>query len=192
MRRATNDRAAGSGTSVRWAAALFRVPHMTDDFRDRRGPPPRRGSGGERAAADAESAVRQPDVRDSARAGGIAQHLNATATTPCSGIAHGMVWTTGCQQACDDRGGRPAQPTTPPLSSALSTRLPGIPATPGADIRPLRVGRSVRMLDVVHVFDPEVGALVADAGLAVVGADQVAGRLASARARDRAGGNDAG
>ncbi len=43
-----------------------------------------------------------------------------------------------------------------------------------------------------HALERFVGALVADAGLAVIGADEVAGRLAAARARDHPGGTHAG
>ena len=43
-----------------------------------------------------------------------------------------------------------------------------------------------------HALERFVGALVTDAGLAVIGADQVAGRLAAARADDRSGGTHAG
>ena len=43
-----------------------------------------------------------------------------------------------------------------------------------------------------HALERFVGALVADAGLAVIGADQVAGSLAAARADDRSGGTHAG
>ena len=43
-----------------------------------------------------------------------------------------------------------------------------------------------------HALERFVGTLVTDAGLAVIGADEVAGRLAAARAEDRSGGTDAG
>ena len=43
-----------------------------------------------------------------------------------------------------------------------------------------------------HALERFVGALVADAGLTVIGADEVAGRLAEARAQDPSGGSHAG
>ena len=43
-----------------------------------------------------------------------------------------------------------------------------------------------------HALERFVGALVADAGLAVIGADEVAGRLAASIARDHSGGTHAG
>ena len=43
-----------------------------------------------------------------------------------------------------------------------------------------------------HALERFVGALVTNAGLAVIGADQVAGSLAAARADDRSGGTHAG
>jgi lipopolysaccharide biosynthesis protein len=43
-----------------------------------------------------------------------------------------------------------------------------------------------------HAMERFLGMLIAESGLVVVGADEVAGRLAAARAKDRAGGTDAG
>jgi hypothetical protein len=96
------------------------------------------------------------------------------------------------------------QATRHPLLSRTRDWLEGGSLLPEPDIRPLRLREARLAIEdfeheaasidgtTAHVLERFVGALIADAGMSVIRADEVAGRLASARARGDSGDADAG